>query len=407
MLSGTGFSNRVNDFRYATARATLGGTDAASFFDSTGSDTFTTYPAYATMTGKYRPAGALTDRSYYNRAEGFGAYDGTSALGGVDLAKLYDSPTGNDRFVATPTQGTLTGVGLYSRATGFRYLSAYATGGTDTARLDDSAGTDTFVATPDYGVMYAAASANNPAYANRATGFDALDAFSTHGGDDTARLYDSAGDDIFTAAPTYAKLQNDPATNSTSYVINAHTFRYAHAFATAGGFDKATLTDSSGTDTFEAHPTYAILSNTTPGQAFYNRANYFEQVFGVSSLGGNDMARLYDSAGNDTLQASPTSATLSGTGFSNQALSFRYVTAYASTGGDVAHLTGSSGDDKFYGSGSTARLYDAAMAAYLLDVRSFQNVDVAGGTGTNTRTLVKPIDYALTFTDTWTGDPWP
>jgi hypothetical protein len=27
--------------------------------------------------------------------------------------------------------------------------------------------------------------------------------------------------------------------------------------------------------------------------------------------------------------------------------------------------------------------------------------------GTNTRTIARPIDYALTFYGTWTGDPWP
>jgi hypothetical protein len=40
-------------------------------------------------------------------------------------------------------------------------------------------------------------------------------------------------------------------------------------------------------------------------------------------------------------------------------------------------------------------------------VRSFQNVDVAGGAGTNTRTIIRPIDDALAFSGTWLGDPWP
>jgi len=42
-----------------------------------------------------------------------------------------------------------------------------------------------------------------------------------------------------------------------------------------------------------------------------------------------------------------------------------------------------------------------------VDVRSFQKVNVFGSTGTNARTIVKPIDYALAFSGTWVGDPWP
>jgi hypothetical protein len=384
------------------------------------------------------------------------------------LARLYDSATGDEQFTATPTQGTLVGAGVFSRATGFRYLMAYATGGTDTARLDDSAGTDTFVSTPGYAVLYA--SANNPAYLNRVTGFDAVDAYSTHGGDDTARLYDSPGDDVLTATPIYAKLQNDPSTNNTNYVVSAHTFRYAHAYANSGGFDKATLTDSSGFDTLEARPTYSILSNTTLGQAFYSRANYFDQVVAVSGGTGSDIARLYDSTGSEVLLASPTSATLAGAGFSYQALNFRYVTAYATTGGDEAFLTDSAGADTFTGSPTTARLTNATPS-YYVEARQFSKVtltsvggddtanlsDSAGndtfwghladavlsdGTldltngdllaastyyyrlsgfsnsldkvnvsgmagGTNTRKIVTPVDYALAFTGTWTGDPWP
>jgi len=470
VLRGTGFSNRANDFGFVTARSTQGGTDAAVFLDSTGNDNFVAYPAYATMTGRYRPAGAPADRSYYNRAEGFGSYVGTSSAGGADLARLYDSAAGDEQFTATPTQGTLVGAGVFSRATGFRYLSAYATGGTDTARLDDSAGTDTFVATPGYAVIYASASAGNPAYLNRVTGFDAVDAYSTHGGDDSARLYDSAGDDVFTATPIYAKLQNDPTTNNTNYVVNAHTFRYAHAYATSGGFDKATLTDSSGTDTLEARPTYSVLSGTTAGQAFYNRANYFDQVVAVSGGLGGDFARLYDSAGSEVLQASPTSATLAGPGFSYQAQNFRYVTAYATTGGDEAFLTDSTGADIFTGTPTTARLTTATVSYYVearqfakvtltsvggddtanlsdsagndtfwgrladavlsdgsLDLTngdllapntyylkllgftsSLDKVNVSGAAGgANTRKIVTPVDYALAFTGTWTGDPWP
>ncbi len=406
LTNGTSYSLRANDFAFVMAYANQGGTDAASFFDSDGNDTFTTTPTLATMAGKWRPEGASADRSYYNRAENFDSYEATSTAG-ADLARLTDSPTSDDQFVAEPTRATLSGSGLSSRANNFRYVVAYATGGNDTAQLKDSPGTDTFVATPAYGVMYASASAVNPAYLNRAGGFDQVEALSQSGGGDSARLYDSPGDDNFTADPTYVLLANDPG-NPTAYSNKATGFRYAHASANGGGTDKAWLYDSSGNDTFDAYPTYAVLSNSTPGQAFYTRANYFDQVVATSS-GGADIARFFDSALKDvfTFRAASNDAAMSGSGYLNQALHFRYVLAYATTGGDEANLYDSAGDDKFYGSGITARLYDAALAAYLVDVRSFQKVDIFGSTGTNARTIVRPIDYALTFSGTWVGDPWP
>jgi hypothetical protein len=406
LTDGTTYSSRANDFAFVIAYAGQGGTDAAALSDSEGNDTFTTTPAYATMTGKWRPEGASADRSFYNRGEGFDSYEATSTAG-ADLARLTDSPASDDQFVAEPTWATLSGSGLSSRANNFRYAVAYATGGNDTAQLKDSPGTDTFIATPAYGVMYASASALNPAYLNRAGGFDQVEAVSASGGDDSARLYDSAGDDNFTAYPTYVLLANDPS-NPTAYSNKATGFRYAHASASGGGTDKAWLYDSSGNDTFAAYPTYAVLSNSTAGQAFYNRANYFDQVVATSS-GGADIARFFDSALKDvfTFRAAPNDAVMTGSGYLNQALNFRYVSAYATTGDDEANLYDSGGDDKFYGSGSIARLYDAALAAYLVDVRSFQKVNVFGSTGTNTRTIVRPIDYALTFSGTWVGDPWP
>ena len=465
LTDGGSYSNRANDFRFVMAYADEDGTDTAMFLDSEGEDTFTATPTFGTMTGKWRPAGAPADRSYYNRAEEFDSYEGTSTAE-TDLAKLTDSPASDDRFVAEPTRPTLSGAGFFSRANGFRFVNAYATGGSDVAQLKDSGGTDTFVATPAYGVMYASASAAGPAYCNRATGFNLVEATSQNGGGDTARLYDSAGDDDFAAYPTYALLANHPG-NPTSYSIRASGFRFAHAFASGGGTDRAWLYDSSGDDTFAAYPAYAYLSNSVPGQAFYNRASYFDQVVATSS-GGTDIARFFDSAGEDvfTFRAAASDASMSGGGYLNQALNFRYVYANATTGGDEANLFDSAGDDTFTGTPTCARLADGsrylvqannfpiavarstlggqdianlydfagngsywghlvdavlsdgtlrsengnlvAAGTYYQKASGFYAVNAYGTTGrSNTHRIVGPIDYALAFFGTWDGDPWP
>ena len=87
--------------------------------------------------------------------------------------------------------------------------------------------------------------------------------------------------------------------------------------------------DSAGNDTFTATPTYATLVGT----GFYNYAGSFDKVYGYATAGGIDTAKLYDSAGNDTFTGYSTYATLVGTGFYNYAGSFDKVYAYATAGG--------------------------------------------------------------------------
>jgi hypothetical protein len=246
----------------------------------------------------------------------------------------------------------------------------------------------------------------------------------------------------------------------------AKNFRYVYGYATAGGNDTATMTGASGSagaNTFEARPTYATLSGTG-GTGYYSRVSGFDTVTALSLGNPNDIARLYDSAGNDVFEGYPTYATLTGPGYSNHATGFRYVYAYGSDGLDVANLHGSTGNDTFYGrpdygmlagaayllranyfdevhalavagGNDVANLYDSggddlfwgrAAAAILSDgtldnatgalltpktyynaASGFNSVNVNGTTGTDTRKLLTPIDYALAFTGTWLGDPWP
>ena len=197
---------------------------------------------------------------------------GTSSAGGTaDLAKLYDSATTDDSFVANATQAQFTGGGgsFSSQANGFHYVNAYSSGGTDVARLDDSTGTDTFVATPTYSVMYASAGASNPAYANRPMGFKVVNAFSTHGGGDTARLYDSPGNDIFTAAPTYAQLTNDPRPTRLLSHQGQHLPLRPGYSRRAGRYGHAgRLPDATTAENFQSYPNYAELYNNAVAQPF-------------------------------------------------------------------------------------------------------------------------------------------
>jgi subtilisin family serine protease len=110
-----------------------------------------------------------------------------------------------------------------------------------------------------------------------------------------------------------------------------------------GASDRALLYDSLGNDNLEATPRSVGLTGT----GFANSVEGFGAVSAVASDGGNDVARLYDSTASDTLTGGPTSVTLRGSGFKNEARGFEQVIAYSTAGGnDRATLRDSQGADQ-------------------------------------------------------------
>jgi hypothetical protein len=128
---------------------------------------------------------------------------------------------------------------------------------------------------------------------------------------------------------------------ATNYHVAASGFESIQ-FAGGSG-DRATLYDSSGDDTFEATPQSARMS----GSGFVNSVSGVGSVVAISQAGGSDTARLYDSAGDDLLTASPTSAVLQGSNFASEARGFSQVFVIATAGGyDTASLSDSAGADQ-------------------------------------------------------------
>ena len=211
--------------------------------------------------------------------KGFEQVTATATAGGGygDRAKLYDS-AGSDTFEATPDHATLKYDGSDDRfvqAVGFRYAFGYALaehGGLDAAYLIDSATTeDRFVGTPGDSKLY------NADFYLRVKGFEQVTATATAGGGygDLAKLYDSAGSDTFEGAPDYGKLKY----GGEEHFVQAIGFRYLHAFALAvdapGSIDVATLYDSSLDDVLAVTPTYTKLYNAS---GFYHRVACFDEV---------------------------------------------------------------------------------------------------------------------------------
>ena len=222
----------------------------------------------------------------------------------------------------------------------------HGNGGDDTAYLYGSSGNDTL-----------AGYATSTSVELSTGGSYAVDDDFLHvntygeGGTDTAYLYDIDGsDDTFTADSGQATF--DYATGVSAAAIG---FRYAYAYASGDAGDEAVLCGSSGNDNFYGHDTYGVIADAAQS-AYYNYAQGFTDVeadvTGTSggASGGTDTAYLYDIDGSDdTLTADPGQATLDyATGVSAAAIGFRYAYAYASgDAGDEAVLYGSSGNDLF------------------------------------------------------------
>ena len=347
-MTGPGYFNYVSNFDKVYTYAT-NPTDRAYLYDSAGNDTLTSTPLYSLM----------KSTAYYNYSQGFKqvyAYAST----GVDTASLYDS-SGNDTFIAAPTYVQMIGANYSNYATGFDQAFGYATAGNaggvgDIAKMFDSAGNDVFVARPAVSQM------SGVGYMNQASGFGHVYGYSTPGpAEDRAYLYDSAGNDTFYGTPTYAQMWG------TGYFNYASKFDkvYAYASTDAGGVgDQANLLDSIGNDTFFATPTYAQLS----GPGYFNYVSKFDKVqaFASTNAGGTgDRANMYDSAGNDTFVGTPTYGLMKGSGFYNYAQGFTQVSGYATSGGDdTANLYDSAGNDSFYGRSNYARLTGTGFYNY-------------------------------------------
>ncbi len=143
-----------------------------------------------------------------------------------------------------------------------------------------------------------------------------------------------AGSDVIlwsgTADNETAELRPDRA----SLVAEGRSFTALHAESIrvigGGGNDTARFYDSPGDDAFQATAEWSSLTGT----GFSLRAEGFRSVLACAGSGGTDLARLYDSPGDETFAAAPSYATVEGATWSVRVESFRYQYGYSSGGND-------------------------------------------------------------------------
>lgn len=190
-------------------------------------------------------------------------------------------------------------------------------------------------------------------------------------GYDRAILRDSPGDESLEAWPAAAVLNNSGDDGVTDFTVSVHAFEEMHAYANRDGHDTATLHDSEVNDKFKAEPAedYAKMY----GGALYNRVKFFD-VVDAHSGGGSDLARVFDTSGDDVFEGQRDTSRLSGTGFDVRVHDFRYVIAYASEGTDTATFVDSALRDEFHAKPWKSELFDIAGDIYTITARRFDSV---------------------------------
>jgi hypothetical protein len=269
------------------------------------------------------------------------AFDGGGGNDAIDVA----GSSGADRTALRPGRFTMNGEeGAASNfsASGVNLETIRISGGqgVDTANVYDSAGDDRFVTRPGSTIM------QGPGYYNFVRGFERVAGYSAAGGRDTAYFYDSTGDDTLRSSPRQVELTGN------GFRLIASGFGRTYANASQGGFDRAFLFGSSGRDQFTGSPTLSVLV----GSGFANSASGFDRVE-THGMGGDDLAVLSDSVGDDRLIALPNHVVLEGANFSIIVRDFAETAAFATAGGnDRATLYGSDGDDLFEGGAFWGRM---------------------------------------------------
>ena len=215
-------------------------------------------------------------------------------------------------------------------------------------------------------------------------------------GNDIAYLYDTAANDTFTSTVNSATL------SGTGYSASVSGFDEIYGLATSGGTDIANLYDGIGTDRFVAGSNYALFRNV--GGGFYNYVSNFDQVNAYATAGGTDLATFYDSSNDDTFTTSPTQATMTdGTTFTNVASGFDGYYGFSTSGGaDEAIFYDGATDDQFTAQVGNASLTDSG-GTFESSAQGFDTVTAHASTGNDTAALFDGAnDDQLTATPTYT-----
>jgi subtilisin family serine protease len=170
-----------------------------------------------------------------------------------------------------------------------------------------------------------------------------------------------------------------------SYRVSAGSVETIRVYGGAG--DRAVLFDSTGSDFLQATPAWTRLT----GAGFENYVSGMSTVRAYSS-GGNDLARMYGSAGDDTFTVSGGSRIVSGTDYSLRSENFQCVQFDGRGGFDRVELLNLVASDELYGRRSYGRL---TSGEFKTEISNVDAILVQARLGASTRSDVRTVDYVF------------
>ena len=268
---------------------------------------------------------------------------------------------------------------------------SFASNSVDTVILDAGTGSDTVnltgsTASETVRMYLAQTTVTGGGYALTANSFDTVTMHSGGGSNDRALLYDTNGNEQFTA-------WSDRATfTGSGFSREIFDFDRVTAYSTAGD-DTATFYDTAGNDIYVAFSNRALMY----GNGYFNDARGFGMTVANASA-GFDKAIFHDAVGDETYMAESLHAIRTGEGFSNEANGFNYSIAYSGQGNDVATLNDSAAYDIF-SMISNERSIMYSKSIYYNDIRGFSNI-VANSSNGSDRAVFRGDAGNQTFS-TW------
>lgn len=291
-LNGTGgsvtSSNYTINFTSVETKFLFGGTgDRATYTDAGSVSLLYTLPTHAIMLDSLN--------TYFNETVGFGGGYTGNATGNDDYFFMYGGAAA-DTFTTTPTQASGSPDGVATQGNNFKNIITYGLGGADAITFNGSASNEVLTSLSSvFSVLF---STQTLQYF---VGYPSV-TVNSGGGTDQAVMYDSTGDDTFTGSFTSS------VNSGTGFSNTVNNYAQVYAWNYFGGNDTAILNGSGGNDVaanIGGTPRYAILSSGS----LIQQALLFHSVV-VNGGAGTDSATLEDFAGNDTLVAAGADATI-------------------------------------------------------------------------------------------------
>ncbi len=280
---------------------------------------------------------------------------------------------GYEEAILDPDSVDVVGWGYAVYATSVETISVNGGGGeNDTATLTGSTGSNRLYSYDSYTRM----SDLPRTFSQQVEGFEDVTVDAGKGSGNYAFVYDSADNEILSASPEGVDLSREDGTTSRS----AAGFEKVYVYATSGGDDSAELTGADGArNRLYSYPDYTTFTESARSFYFYVRG--FDSVEAASPGDGASYAYIYDSSGDDSLETTPSSATMDRDGsFADLATTgFARVYAYATRGGtDTAVLNGSDeGGNRYRGYPTYSTLTDATASFYTY-ARGFDSLTAVG-----------------------------